>query len=59
MSKKKNPAYSLGYTCFKRGALDNPYKHGTYMYKEWQRGFDAAYMNNLNTGVMHDNRAAG
>ena len=53
MSKKQNPAYALGHRCFKKGALDNPYKYGTYMYKEWQRGFDAAYMENLNAGVMH------
>ena len=49
---KQNTAYELGFRCFNRGALDNPYKHGTYMYKEWQRGFDAAYMHNL-AGVSH------
>lgn len=50
--RKKNPAYDLGFKCFVRGALDNPYKYGSYMYKEWQRGFDTAYMNNLH-GVSH------
>jgi len=46
-SNQQTDAYKLGYKCFKQGFMDNPYKYGSYYYKEWQRGFDAAYMTNL------------
>jgi hypothetical protein len=52
MSRKKtnklNVAYEYGTNCFREGKLDNPYKYGTYMHKEWQRGFDDAFISNLN-----------
>lgn len=51
MSRKKtnklNVAYEYGSKCFREGTLDNPYKHGTYMHKEWQRGFNDAFTSNI------------
>ena len=46
---KQKDAYTLGKTCFFKGAMDNPFKAGSYFYKEWQRGFDRAYIDNLST----------
>lgn len=48
-SKVKQPKYAFdqGVIAFYKGNLDNPYKPGTYYWKEWHRGFDSAYFSNL------------
>ena len=38
--------YDKGYTAFSYGDFTNPYKKDTFEYKEWERGFNAAYFNN-------------
>jgi len=40
-------AYNQGYSAFVKGDLSNPYPSGDYSYKEWERGFNAAYFYNL------------
>ena len=46
---KKLPkeVYLEGLAAFKAGKLDNPYKPRTYYWKEWSRGFDSGYFENL------------
>lgn len=39
--------YSQGYYAFSRGWLGNQYPADSMAGKEWQRGFDAAYFDNL------------
>ena len=36
-----------GYKAFWRGNLINPYNIGTYRNKEWERGFNKAYFEQL------------
>jgi len=36
-----------GSRAFHRGRLTNPYKDNTTFYKEWERGFNKAYFQNL------------
>jgi len=36
-----------GYRAFHRGKIYNPYKFNTAFYKEWERGFNNAYFENL------------
>jgi len=40
-------AYNQGYGAFIKGNLENPYYPDSYSYKEWERGFNAAYFYNL------------
>jgi hypothetical protein len=40
-------AFDMGYRSFSKGIFDSPYKSGTVLLKEWQRGFDRAYFDNL------------
>lgn len=39
--------FDKGKFAFKKGWLGNPYKPDTVQGKEWQRGFNAAYFENL------------
>ena len=39
--------YQQGYYAFSRGWLGNQYNLTTMAGKEWQRGFDTAYFDNL------------
>lgn len=39
--------FDKGMYAFKRGWLGNPYDPDTAQGKEWQRGFNAAYFENL------------
>ena len=39
--------HAKGYHAFKRGRIINPYKQGGSFYKEWERGFNKAYFENL------------
>ena len=51
MSKERHPPLRIqhdkGYRAFKRGRIINPYKQGSSFYKEWERGFNTAYFENL------------
>lgn len=40
-------AFDMGYRAFQRGVFDAPYKEGTVLLKEWHRGFDRGYFDNL------------
>ena len=40
--------FEKGYKDFKRGRINNPFPEDTMQYREWQRGFDTAYMDQLN-----------
>lgn len=45
----KNPlqiAFDMGYRAFQRGVFEAPYKDGTVLLKEWNRGFNRAYFDN-------------
>jgi hypothetical protein len=48
-SRKKQPnqAFLRGIFDFKRGQTRNPYKLKSYYFKEWERGFNYAYYDNL------------
>jgi len=49
--KAKKPilkdAFVLGKHCFLKLKVNNPYKRTSHLYKEWQRGFNTAYFENL------------
>ena len=49
--KVRNPPLSIqvdkGKYAFKKGWLGNPYDPDTAQGREWQRGFDTAYFDNL------------
>ena len=45
--QQKQEAYLLGEDCFHKGRLNNPFKRNSFLFREWQRGFDNAYFNNL------------
>lgn len=40
-------AFSIGRASFFNGVLDCPYKGGSMLEKEWNRGFNTAYFDNL------------
>ena len=37
----------MGYTAFKKGNVVNPFRQDTLNYKEYERGFNVAYYDNL------------
>lgn len=39
--------YEDGFWSFKHGVIVNPYNPATLQYREWQRGWNAAYFRNL------------
>ena len=39
-----------GYDAFVYGKLRNPYGSDTMLYREWERGFNTAYYDNLTRG---------
>lgn len=46
---EKNPlviAFEMGKRAFYKGIFDAPYKEGTVLLKEWQRGFNHSYFDN-------------
>ena len=48
--ERHHPLYvqhDKGYRAFKRGRIINPYKKESSFYKEWERGFNKAYFENL------------
>ena len=40
--------FGWGYKAFKRGSLDSKLKQNSMQHREWQRGFNTAYFENLN-----------
>lgn len=45
--KQPNAAFLRGAEDFKRGMTRNPYRVKSYYFKEWERGFNTAYYDNL------------
>jgi len=39
-------AYEMGKNAFSRGIFDSPYRQRSILHKEWQRGFDTAFIEN-------------
>jgi len=46
-----------GYRAFWKGNLINPYNTGTYRNKEWERGFNKAYFEQLKRVKKHESRS--
>jgi len=47
---KKKPlqvAFDMGKNAFYRGIFDSPYKKTSFLHKEWQRGWNVGYFENL------------
>ena len=40
-------AYALGFRAFAKGTIVNPFTPDTHFHREWDRGFNAAYFENL------------
>lgn len=40
-------AFVKGQKDFRSGTIENPFNEGTHRYKEWERGFNSAYFENL------------
>ena len=62
-------AFEKGYTVFRRGTMDrkarhknlvpNPFKSKTSSYREWERGFTAAYFEQLERVRINEKRQVG
>tara|TARA_R110001632_G_scaffold98989_1_gene205662 strand:+ start:146 stop:397 length:252 start_codon:yes stop_codon:yes gene_type:complete len=50
---------TMGYSSFKRGEHTNPYTADTMQYREWNRGYNKAYYDNLDWVVKYETRARG
>jgi len=48
-----------GYKSFWKGNLSNPYNVDTYRNKEWERGFNKAYFEQLERVKKYENRRRG
>ena len=48
--------YEYGRQSFYKGRLNNPLKEGTYGHKEWTRGFNRGYFDNLEKVKQNENR---
>lgn len=49
VSNTKKPlqkAYEMGKNAFYRGIFDSPYRKNSILNKEWERGFDTAFIEN-------------
>lgn len=46
-NKPTKQAYDSGRQAFYKGKLDSPYRKRSILHKEWVRGFDTAYFDNL------------
>ncbi len=49
--------HQMGYDCFKHGRMENPFSDDTMQYREWSRGFDRAFYDNLKRVKDHEARA--
>jgi hypothetical protein len=47
MENNYQRAWGEGRASFFRGNFDNPYRRGTLLSKEWERGWNAGYFENL------------
>lgn len=48
-SSKEVSAFNRGKKDFYKGNLNNPYPTDTMMGKEWERGFNTSYFENINS----------
>ena len=51
--------FEKGVQCFRQGRIKSPYPLNTMQYREWQRGFNFAYMNNLKRVKEYEFRKRG
>ena len=49
--------HQMGYDSFKHGTLENPFSDTTMQYREWHRGFNRAFYDNLKRVKDHEARA--
>jgi len=49
---KIKDAFIVGKRCFLKLKVNNPYKENSQLYREWQRGFNTAYFENLDR-IVH------
>jgi len=48
--------HQMGYAAFKHGRMTNPFSDDTMQYREWNRGFDRAFYDNLKRVKDHEIR---
>jgi hypothetical protein len=51
--------YEKGYGDFKKGRILNPFHEDTMQYREWNRGFNAAYYEQLKRVQEYEARGRG
>ena len=51
--------FEKGVQCFRQGRVRSPYPLNTMQYREWERGWNDAYHENLNKGKTNDTRRRG
>jgi|TARA_B100000424_G_C22701242_1_gene382424 hypothetical protein len=51
--------FEQGYGDFKRGRVGNPFHKDTMQHREWNRGFNKAYFEQLKKVKQHEARARG
>ena len=50
--------FGWGYKAFKKGSLDSRLKRNTMQHREWQRGWNTAYFENLKKVKQHEQTRA-
>lgn len=50
---------AMGYSSFKKGEHTNPYPTNTMQYREWNRGYNRAYYDNLDWVRKYESRGRG
>lgn len=53
MTENTRKQFEEGKAAFKKGRLNNPYKSGTWYWKEWQHGQDVAYLDQQKYNKEH------
>jgi len=51
--------YEKGYSDFKKGRLMNPFHEDTMQFREWNRGFNVAYFEQLKKVKEYEARGRG
>ena len=51
--------YNKGYNSFKRGYLKSPFHPNTMQHREWQRGFNSAFFENIKRIKYYETRRRG
>ena len=46
--------FQRGYEDFKRGRVNNPFHMDTMQFREWHRGFNKAFSENLKRVIKHE-----